>query len=169
MCRHAGKLSTRPDSVHWNDPMADNLPAVLIDGYSQRRKSGKNHLKESIRYRIATLLRADMKYVWSTRKVPKVSNKSTCFWFTFLKTMGSSSHTGLTALPGDVFVRNAFLFVSTGRPNISTSTYVPTFLSDRNCPDMICGKNCESHDYCLTFVAKHQGVFLMILLFLTDS
>ncbi len=56
---------------------------------------------------------------------------------TFLKTMASSSHTGLMALPWDVLVLNAFLLVSTGRPNMSISTYVPTFLSDRNWPEMI--------------------------------
>lgn len=41
---------------------------------------------------------------------------------TFLNTMGSSSQTGFTAFPCDVFVLNAFLLVSTGKPNISTST-----------------------------------------------
>lgn len=56
---------------------------------------------------------------------------------TFLKTMASSSQTGLIALPCDVLVLNAFLLVSTGRPNMSISTYVPTFLSDRNWPEMI--------------------------------
>lgn len=56
---------------------------------------------------------------------------------TFLKTMASSSQTGLMALPWDVFVLKAFLLVSTGRPNMSISTYVPTFLSDRNWPEII--------------------------------
>lgn len=56
---------------------------------------------------------------------------------TFLKTMASSSQTGLMALPWDVLVLNAFLLVSTGKPNMSISTYVPTFLSDRNWPEMI--------------------------------
>lgn len=56
---------------------------------------------------------------------------------TFLKTMASSSQTGLIALPCDVLVLNAFLLVSTGRPNMSISTYVPTFLSDRNWPEII--------------------------------
>lgn len=56
---------------------------------------------------------------------------------TFLKTIASSSQTGLMALPWDVFVLKAFLLVSTGRPNMSISTYVPTFLSDRNWPEMI--------------------------------
>lgn len=41
---------------------------------------------------------------------------------TFLNTMGSSSQTGFTAFPCDVLVLNAFLLVSTGKPNISTST-----------------------------------------------
>lgn len=56
---------------------------------------------------------------------------------TFLKTMASSSQTGLIALPCDVLVLNAFLLVSTGSPNMSISAYVPTFLSDRNWPEMI--------------------------------
>lgn len=51
--------------------------------------------------------------------------------------MASSSQTGLMALPCDVLVLKAFLLVSTGRPNMSISTYVPTFLSDRNWPEMI--------------------------------
>ena len=51
--------------------------------------------------------------------------------------MASSSQTGLMALPWDVLVLNAFLLVSTGKPNMSISTYVPTFLSDRNWPEMI--------------------------------
>lgn len=56
---------------------------------------------------------------------------------TFLKTIASSSQTGLIALPWYVLVLNAFLLVSTGKPNISISTYVPTFLSDRNWPEII--------------------------------
>lgn len=53
---------------------------------------------------------------------------------------GSSSHTGLKEFPWEVFVLN-FLFVSTGKPNISTSTYIPTRLSDRNCPEIIWQKD----------------------------
>lgn len=63
--------------------------------------------------------------------------------FTFLKTMASSSQTGLMALPWEVLVLNAFLFVSTGKPNMSISTYVPTFLSDRNWPEMIWKEKCN--------------------------
>lgn len=63
---------------------------------------------------------------------------------TFLKTMASSSQTGLMALPCDVLVLNAFLLVSTGKPNMSISTYVPTFLSDRNWPEMILKEGRES-------------------------
>ena len=63
---------------------------------------------------------------------------------TFLKTMASSSHTGLMALPCDVLVLNAFLLVSTGKPNMSISTQVPTFLSDRNWPEMILKEGIES-------------------------
>lgn len=58
-------------------------------------------------------------------------------YLTFLKTMESSSQTGLMALPWEVLVLKAFLLVSTGKPNMSISTYVPTFLSDRNWPEMI--------------------------------
>lgn len=39
---------------------------------------------------------------------------------------------------GTVFVRNCFLFVSHGSPYISTSTYVPHLLSDKNWPDITC-------------------------------
>lgn len=51
--------------------------------------------------------------------------------------MASSSQRGLIALPWDVLVLKAFLLVSTGKPIMSISTYVPTFLSDRNWPEMI--------------------------------
>lgn len=58
---------------------------------------------------------------------------------TFLKTMGSSSHTGLTALLFcEVLVFSAFLLVSAGSPNISTSTYTPTRRSVSNCPEITC-------------------------------
>lgn len=52
------ELRARPDGIHWNDPMADNLPAVLVDAYPYRRKSGKNHLEESIKYRIMTIIKS---------------------------------------------------------------------------------------------------------------
>lgn len=70
-----------------------------------------------------------------------------CFLFsflyrTFLKTMGSSSHTGLMALLFcEVLVFNAFLLVSAGSPNISTSTYTPTRRSVRNCPEITCERH----------------------------
>lgn len=56
---------------------------------------------------------------------------------TFLKTIGSSSHTGLMALLfWEVLVFSAFLLVSAGSPNISTSTYTPTRRSVRNWPEI---------------------------------
>lgn len=50
------ELRARPDGVHWDDSMADNLPAVLVAGYPQRRKSGKNHLEKSTKYRMVTII-----------------------------------------------------------------------------------------------------------------
>uniref|UniRef100_A0A182QX47 Uncharacterized protein n=1 Tax=Anopheles farauti TaxID=69004 RepID=A0A182QX47_9DIPT len=55
---------------------------------------------------------------------------------TFLNTNGSSSYTGLMPLSRTILVRNFLRTVSAGSPNMSTSTYVPTFLSVRNWPDM---------------------------------
>lgn len=56
---------------------------------------------------------------------------------TFLKTIGSSSHTGLMALLfWEVLVFSAFLLVSAGSPNMSTSTYTPTRRSVRNWPEI---------------------------------
>lgn len=56
---------------------------------------------------------------------------------TFLKTIGSSSQTGLMALLfWEVLVFSAFLLVSAGSPNISTSTYTPTLRSVRNWPEI---------------------------------
>lgn len=56
---------------------------------------------------------------------------------TFLNTIGSSSHTGLMALLfWEVLVFSAFLLVSAGSPNISTSTYTPTRRSVRNWPEI---------------------------------
>lgn len=58
---------------------------------------------------------------------------------TFLKMMGSSSHTGLMALLfWEVLVLSAFLLVSAGSPNISTSTYTPTRRSVTNWPEITC-------------------------------
>lgn len=58
-------------------------------------------------------------------------------YLTFLKTIGSSSHTGLMALLfWEVLVFSAFLLVSAGSPNISTSTYTPTRRSVRNWPEI---------------------------------
>lgn len=60
---------------------------------------------------------------------------------TFLKMMGSSSHTGLMALLfWEVLVLRAFLLVSAGSPNISTSTYTPTRRSVKNWPEITCEK-----------------------------
>lgn len=57
--------------------------------------------------------------------------------FTFLKTIGSSSHTGLMALLfWEVLVFSAFLLVSAGSPNISTSMYTPTRRSVTNWPEI---------------------------------
>lgn len=64
-----------------------------------------------------------------------------------MKTIASSSQTGLIALPWDVLVLKAFLLVSTGRPNMSISTYVPTFLSVKNWPEMICGEEKKIYKY----------------------
>ena len=58
-------------------------------------------------------------------------------WHTFLNTKGSSSYTGLMALFGTILVLYFLLTVSAGKPNISTSTYVPTFLSDSHWPEII--------------------------------
>lgn len=55
---------------------------------------------------------------------------------TFLKTKGSSSYTGLIPLFGTTFVRNFLRTVSAGKPNMSTSMYVPTRLSVKNWPDI---------------------------------
>ena len=57
---------------------------------------------------------------------------------TFSKTKLLSSYCGLMPLPLTVLVLYFFLTVSAGRPNISTSTYVPTLFSLRNWPEMTC-------------------------------
>lgn len=54
---------------------------------------------------------------------------------TLVKTNISSSHTGSKEFPLDVLVLY-FLFVSVGSPNMSTSTYTPTFLSVKNWPEI---------------------------------
>lgn len=54
---------------------------------------------------------------------------------TLLKTNISSSQTGSREFPLDVLVLY-FLFVSAGSPNMSTSTYTPTFLSIKNWPEI---------------------------------
>lgn len=53
---------------------------------------------------------------------------------TFRNRNGSSLYTGFSPFAGTMRVRNSFRTVSDGSPSMSTSTYVPTFLSDRNCP-----------------------------------
>ena len=57
-------------------------------------------------------------------------------WPTFLNTKGSSSYTGLMALFGTILVLYFLLTVSAGKPYISTSTHVPTFLSDSHWPEI---------------------------------
>lgn len=64
---------------------------------------------------------------------------------TFLKTIGSSSHTGLMALLfWEVLVFRAFLRVSAGSPNISTSMYTPTRRSVRNWPEITWGTQTQT-------------------------
>lgn len=114
-------LATWSHSGYWNNPMADKLPSLLESGDSQRGQSGKDHLSES---RSVSSLPARMHF---------------CFLplLTFLKMMGSSSHTGLMALLfWEVLVLRAFLLVSAGSPNISTSTYTPTRRSVKNWPEI---------------------------------
>ena len=77
-----------------------------------------------------------------------------------MKTMGSSSQTGLMALPWEVLVLKALRLVSTGRPNMSISTYVPTFLSDRNWPEMIW----EEGGYIYIYIYNITHIFLNIYL-----
>lgn len=55
--------------------------------------------------------------------------------FTFRNTKGSSLYAGFSPLFITIRVRNSFRMVSVGSPYMSTSTYVPIFLSDKNCPE----------------------------------
>lgn len=54
---------------------------------------------------------------------------------TFLNTKGSSLYAGFSPLFITIRVRNSLRMVSVGSPYMSTSTYVPIFLSDKNCPE----------------------------------
>lgn len=104
--------------------MADKLPSLLESGDSQRGQSGKDHLSESC---AVSSLPARVHYFLFSPPL------------TFLKMMGSSSHTGLMALLfWEVLVLRAFLLVSAGSPNISTSTYTPTRRSVKNWPEITC-------------------------------
>lgn len=103
--------------------MTNKFPSFLKSSNSQRGQSRKYHLSEN----------------WSQFLLydpPPISLLS-CNYLTFLKMIGSSSHIGLMALLfWEVLVFNAFLLVSAGSPNISTSTYTPTRRSVRNCPEI---------------------------------
>ena len=56
---------------------------------------------------------------------------------TLLKTNSLSLYRGFMPLAWTVFVLNLFLIVSVGKPYRSTSTWVVTFLSDKNIPEII--------------------------------
>lgn len=104
--------------------MTNKLPSFLKSSNSQRGQSGKNDLSDSY----SQFLLYD-----PPSTIPSLT------YLTFLKTMGSSSHTGLMALLfWEVLVFSAFLLVSAGRPNISISTYTPTRRSVRNWPEITC-------------------------------
>lgn len=116
--------------------MTNELPSFLKGGDSQGGQSGENHLSGSHNLGLDGERLAGFRVFGILPRVP----------LTFLKTMGSSSHTGLTALLfWDVLVFSAFLLVSAGSPNMSTSTYTPTRRSVTNWPEMTCGTRRRGH------------------------
>lgn len=106
--------------------MTNKLPSFFKGGNPQRGQSGKDHLPES-----------SSQFFLDESPHPTISTIITGLCLTFLKTIGSSSHTGLMALLfWEVLVFSAFLLVSAGSPNISTSMYTPTRRSVRNWPEI---------------------------------
>lgn len=104
--------------------MTNKLSSFFKGGDPQRGQSRKDHLPDSFSQ-------------FFPDEPPHRCNHHGSLWLTFLKTIGSSSHTGLMALLfWEVLVFSAFLLVSAGSPNISTSTYTPTRRSVRNWPEI---------------------------------
>lgn len=91
-----------------------------------------------------TCQRVQVNSSWMRKNWPPPLPRSTAqsLQVTFLKTIGSSSHRGLMALLfWEVLVFSAFLLVSAGSPNISTSMYTPTRRSVRNWPEITLKKH----------------------------
>lgn len=78
------ELRTRPDGIHRDDAMADNLPIVLVDGYSQRRKSGKNHLEENTKYRMVTITETRFEINISLKHQKRTKSVSYIHMFVYL-------------------------------------------------------------------------------------
>lgn len=99
--------------------MPDELTALLVGSDSHAGQLGQHDLFEKkIKKNVQTN---------SSRYVNQI--------YTFLNTNGASSYTGFIPFSRTHLVRNFLRTVSAGRPNMSTSTYVPIFLSLRNWPD----------------------------------
>ena len=141
--------------------MTDKLPSFLKGSDPQRGQSGKNHLREGWGHSV----RGQRRFVCLL-----VSSLS-CLRLTFLKTMGSSSHTGLMALLfWEVLVFSAFLLVSAGSPNMSTSTYTPTRRSVRNWPEITyrTSRDVDEDKFKYTYLLQ-QGQFTVFTLFTYKS
>lgn len=126
------------DPFEWNTNMV--LPGLMADTGIMRwpinfPPSSKAAILREARVGRITCQRVQVKSSWMSP--PTISTITTGLCLTFLKTIGSSSHTGLMALLfWEVLVFSAFLLVSAGSPNISTSMYTPTRRSVRNWPEI---------------------------------
>ncbi len=119
----------------------NSLP--LLSSHTQMRSVARLGSTTCREQRNTTVCVPQVLYL-SCQMIPKLRRFLLLTPPTFLKTNGSSSQTGHIALPGIVLVLNFFRTVSAGRPYMSTSTYVPTFLSDKNWPDITC--NSPNHE-----------------------
>jgi len=147
----------------WNNPMANKLPSFLKSGDSQRGQSWEDHLSEWSQ-------RGVRGHGVRGRGVNQIINIISDWMpslLTFLKTMGSSSHTGLMALLfWEVLVFSAFLLVSAGSPNMSTSTYTPTRRSVRNWPEITWRHGGVETDSQRIYVFIYIYIYIYICIFI---